>query len=97
MNMESSKWDLAEGISTKEDFAAHLTVAIEENDIEFFFAIIRALPRSKGMAALARELGVSREGLYTSLAPDGNPNFATVSKLLITLGFRLRVEQKIPA
>jgi probable addiction module antidote protein len=97
MTMETTKWDLAEGIDTKEDVVAHLTVAIEENDIDFFFAVIRALSRSKGMSALARELGVSREGLYNSLAPDGNPNFATVIKLLNTLGFRLRVEQKIPA
>jgi probable addiction module antidote protein len=88
---------MAEGIDTKEDVAAHLTVALEENDIDFFVAVIRALPRSKGMATLARELGVTREGLYKSLAPDGNPYFATVIKLLNNLGFRLRVEQKIPA
>jgi probable addiction module antidote protein len=49
------------------------------------------------MSALARELGVTREGLYKSLAPDGNPYFVTVIKLLNNLGFQLRVEQKIPA
>jgi probable addiction module antidote protein len=94
MTMKTTKWDMAEAIDTKEDVAAHLTVAIEENDMDFLFAVISALSRSKGMAALASELGVTREGLYKSLAPDGNPCFATVIKLLNNLGLRLRIEQQ---
>jgi probable addiction module antidote protein len=49
------------------------------------------------MAQIARELGVTREGLYKSLSPTGNPSFETVLKLLDNLGFRLRVEQKVSA
>jgi probable addiction module antidote protein len=46
------------------------------------------------MSQIARELGVTREGLYKSLAPDGNPSFETVLKLLNILGFRLKIEKK---
>jgi probable addiction module antidote protein len=49
------------------------------------------------MSQIARELGVTREGLYKSLAPTGNPSFETVLKLLDILGFRLKVEQKVSA
>jgi DNA-binding phage protein len=33
--MKASKWDMAEFIESKEDVSAHLTVALEENDIDF--------------------------------------------------------------
>jgi probable addiction module antidote protein len=95
--MEVSKWDMAEFIDTKEDVIAHLAVALEENDTEFLLDLIGALARSAGMSQIARELGVTREGLYKSLAPTGNPSFETVLKLLDILGFRLRIEQKASA
>jgi len=46
------------------------------------------------MAHLARELGIDRAGLYKALAPDGNPSFKTVFKLIDLLGMRVRLEQK---
>jgi probable addiction module antidote protein len=95
--MKVSKWDMAEFIDTKEDVIAHLAVALEENDTEFLLDVIGALARSAGMSQIARELGVTREGLYKSLSPTGNPSFETVLKLLDILGFRLRVEQKVSA
>jgi probable addiction module antidote protein len=93
----ASKWDMAEFIDTKEDVIAHLTVALEENDIDFLFEVIGALARSEGMTQIAKELNVSREGLYKSLSPNGNPSFDTVIRLLDVLGFRLKIEQKLSA
>ena len=92
--MKTSKWDMAEFIDTKEDVIAHLTVALEENDIDFLLSVLNALARSQGMAQIAAELGVSREGLYKSLAPGSNPAFGTVVKTLDTLGFKLNIEIK---
>jgi len=92
--MKTSKWDMAEFIDTKEDVIAHLSVALEENDIDFLLSVLNALARSKGMAEIATELGVSREGLYKSLSPGSNPAFGTIVKTLDTLGFKLNVELK---
>jgi probable addiction module antidote protein len=89
-----SEWDLADGLETREDIIAHLGLALEENDVEFLLDIVGALARSEGMTQIARELGVTREGLYKSLSPDGNPSFATVIKLLDVLGFQLNIQQK---
>ena len=92
--MKTSKWDMAEFLDTKEDVIAHLTVALEENDIDFLLSVLNALARSKGMAQIAAELGVTREGLYKSLAPGSNPAFGTVVKTLDTLGFKLNIQLK---
>ena len=89
-----SKWDPAKYINTKEAVIAHLEVALEENDTELLFSVIGDIARSKGMSKIARELGVSREGLYRSLAPTGNPSFETVLKLLDILGLRIKLEPK---
>jgi probable addiction module antidote protein len=88
------KWDPADDIETKEDVIATLEVALEENDSEFLLSVIGDIARSKGMAQIAHELGVTREGLYKSLSPAGNPSFEIVLKLLDILGFRLKIERK---
>jgi probable addiction module antidote protein len=85
---------MAEFIDTKEDIVAHLSVALEENDIDFLLSVLNALARSKGMAQLAADLGVSREGLYKTLSPGSNPAFGTVIKTLDNLGFKLNIELK---
>ena len=85
---------MAESMGTKEDVLAHLALAIEDNDIDFLLSILNALARAKGMAQIAADLGVAREGLYKSFSPDSNPSFATVVKTLDNLGFKLNVEVK---
>jgi len=89
-----AKWDPAECINSKEDVIAFLEGALEENDTEFLLETIGHIARSKGMAKIARELNLDRKGLYKSLAPDGNPSFKTVFKLLDLLGLRVKLEQK---
>jgi len=91
------KWNPAGDIEDKEDVIAYLEVALEENDPEFLFKTIGYIARSKGMAQIARELNLNREGLYTALSPQGNPSFITVAKVLDNLGFSLSVKLKPPA
>ena len=91
------KWDPAEYINTKEAVIAYIEVALEENDPDFLLSVIGDIARSKGMSQIARELNLDRVGLYKSLAPDGNPSFKTVFKLLDILGFQLSVKQKVSA
>jgi len=95
--IKTSKYDPAEDIETKEDAIAYLEAALEENDPEFLFKTIGYIARSKGMAQIARELELNREGLYTALSPQGNPSFVTIARVLDNLGFQLSVKQKAPA
>ena len=90
-----AKYDPAEYINSKDDVLAFLEGALEKNDPDFLLRTIDHIARSKGMAKLARELNIDRAGLYKALAPDGNPSFKTVFKLLDLLGMRIKVERKI--
>ncbi|MDR1469429.1 MAG: putative addiction module antidote protein [Spirochaetaceae bacterium] len=92
--MKTTKWDPAEFIDTKEDVFAHLEIALEDGDMNFLLKTIGYIARSEGMAQIAHELGVTREGLYESLSPSGTPSFETVLKLLDMSGFRLKIERK---
>lgn len=92
--IKTSKYDPADDIETKEDAIAYLEAALEENDPEFLFKTIGYIARSKGMAQIARELNLNREGLYTSLSPHGNPSFITVVRVLDNLGYQLSIRQK---
>jgi len=89
-----SDWDPAEAIETKEDVISILEVSFEENDPDFLLSVISDIARSKGMTQIAKELNLDRKGLYKSLAPDGNPSFKTVFKLLDILGLQIKLEQK---
>jgi probable addiction module antidote protein len=44
------------------------------------------------MSSVARQAGLSRESLYKALSPDGNPELATVLRVLRALGVRLSVQ-----
>jgi probable addiction module antidote protein len=52
-------------------------------------AALGDIARARGMMQLARETGLTREGLYKALSPEGNPSFATVMKVCKALGLKL--------
>ncbi len=42
------------------------------------------------MTQLARDTGISRDGLTTALSSEGNPSFATILKVTRALGLTLQ-------
>ena len=48
--------------------------------------------RAHGMTQLAEEAGLARQALYKALSGDVNPGFATVLKVIRSLGLRLHPE-----
>ncbi len=83
------RWDVVEHPETEEDLAAYLEAALEEGEPTIIAAALGDMARAKGMAHIARETGLGRESLYKALSPEGNPEFATVLKVLRALGLRL--------
>ena len=69
--------------------AAYLEAALEESDPALFMAALGDIARAKGMTEIARKTGLGRESLYKALSPDGNPEFATVLKVVRSLGLNL--------
>ena len=88
---ETFTWDSAEHLETKEDIAAYLEAALEEDDPSLIVVVLGDIARSRGMTHIARETGLGRESLYKALSAEGNPEFATVLKVLKALGLRLQV------
>ncbi|NCR38540.1 MAG: putative addiction module antidote protein [Microcystis aeruginosa W13-11] len=89
--IQTYPWDAAEHLETKEDIAAYLEAALEDGDPNLVVAALGDIARSKGMTNVARETGLGRESLYKALSLEGNPEFATVIKVIRSLGLRLQV------
>lgn len=47
------------------------------------------ITRAKGMTQIARDTGLGRESLYNALGSTGNPEFATIMKVMKALGLKL--------
>ncbi len=86
---ETRPWDPAEHLETEEDMAAYLEAALEEEDPSLVAAALGDIARAKGMTQIARETGLGRESLYKALSPEGNPELATLLKVVRALGLRL--------
>lgn len=84
-------WDAAEHLETEEDMAAYLEAAFEEGDPSLIAAALGDIARAKGMSQIACDTGLGRESLYKALSPEGNPEFATILKVVSALGLKLHV------
>jgi len=82
-------WDPAEHLETEEDMAAYLEAALEDSDPALIAAALGDIARAKGMTQVALEAGLGRESLYKALSPNGNPEFATIMKVVSALGLQL--------
>ena len=58
-------------------------------------AALGDIARAKGMTQVARDTGLGRESLYKALSPDGNPELATLLKVIAALGLQLRAAPKV--
>ena len=91
MARKTRRWDAADTLETKADIAAYLDAVLEDGDADLLKAALGDIARAKGMAEIAKAAGMGRTNLYKALSPDGNPEFATVAKVLKALGLRLRI------
>ncbi len=84
-----SRFDAADYLKTDEDIAAYLDASAEDGDAGALAVALGTVARARNMSELARETGMTREGLYKALAPGGNPAFGTVAKVARALGFAI--------
>jgi len=87
-----TKWDAVDHLKTEADMVAYFEACIDDDpgDGSLIRAALNDISRAQNMSKLARDTGMSREGLYKALAPDGNPEFATVLRIMKALGLSLR-------
>ena len=88
---KTSPYDTAEYLKTEEDMALYFEACLEEagDDPAFIAKSLGTIARARGMSQLARDTGLAREGLYKALSGQGNPEFATILKVINALGLKL--------
>ena len=88
-----TRWDAADHLRSKEDVRLYLEACADEDpgDGSLIRAALNDIARAQNMSRLAREIGMTREGLYKALSETGNPSFATVMRITRALGVRMRI------
>jgi probable addiction module antidote protein len=86
-----SRYDAADYLETEADIAAYLAACAEEGDPALLVAALGDVARARNITQLAEKTGMTRMGLYKALSGQGNPSFATVSKVAQALGFKITV------
>ena len=89
-------WEVEKLRSDRELGVEYLKVALESVDQPDERAgsllALRAIAEAYGgLGAVAAKAGISRESLYRSLSPKGNPTLKTLVAVLNTMGLRLSV------
>jgi probable addiction module antidote protein len=89
MPITTTKFDILDHLKTAEEQAAYLEAAVDEDDPTFIAAAIGDVARARGVSQFAEETGLSREAIYKSFRPGGNPTIETINKALKVLGLKL--------
>lgn len=84
-------FDPAAYLKSEEEIAYFLEAACEDGDAEHFAHALGIAARARGMTKIARKTGLTRAALYTALSAKGNPEFATIMKVINALGLKLKV------
>ena len=91
MATKTSPFDSAEYLDSPEAIEAYLEDALESNDSAIVAHALGVIARAKGMSQIAQDAGLSRESLYKALSAEGNPELATVLKVIKALGLKLTI------
>ncbi len=84
-------WDSAEYLKSEKQIKAYLQACFEEagDDPAFIAKALGNVARARGMTNLAKQTGLTREGLYRTFSGKVKPDFATILKIMNALGYRL--------
>ncbi len=90
MNVKTRAFDPAAYLKSDLARATYMTEALQTGDPAFIADAVGVLARARGMSKVAKEAGLSRESLYRALSPEGNPEFATILKVMTALHLKLK-------
>jgi probable addiction module antidote protein len=75
---------------------ADINAALKSGDSDSVLKALGSIAKARGMSHVAKDAGLARESLYRSLNTGGNPEFATVLKVMASVGLRLIVHAEEP-
>lgn len=79
-------WDITEHLENEEDIALYLSSVFEDGDPALIKQAIKDVIKSRNITELAKQMNISRRGLYKMLSPEGNLSFINMQNLLKNIG-----------
>lgn len=89
--MNTSKFDIADYLDSKEMIAEYLNAVLEEGNNTDVITAIRHVAKAIGMTKIAEETGLSRPSLYKALSEGSKPQFDTIMKVLKAVGGQIKI------
>ncbi len=93
MSIKTKLFDASEYMETEEAQAEYLSIVMEDGDLEEIKHALGIVARARGMTAIAREAGVTREALYKALSDKGDPKFSTLLGVVKALGLKFELKK----
>lgn len=87
-------FDAAAYLTGPEEIEAYLNAVFADGTAQEVALALGTVARAEGMSRVARDAGLNRVSLYTSLGEGGNPSLDTIMRVLDVLGFQLQAERK---
>lgn len=89
MALKTVPFDTSEYLDDNQSQGELLVDAIESGDAAYIAHALGVVARAKGMTEIAKATGLSRESLYKALHAEGNPELATIMRVINALGVTL--------
>ena len=89
MPLELTVFDASKYLDDDQSQGELLADAVESGDPGFIAHALGVVARARGMTAIARETGLSRESLYKALHAEANPELGTIMRVMKALGVTL--------
>ncbi|MFN0194423.1 MAG: putative addiction module antidote protein [Rhizobiales bacterium] len=87
--LKTKKFDPADYLDSPAMIRAYLDEIFESGDPALIAHGLGVVARARGMAKVAKRAGLTRESLYKALSAEGNPEFATVVRVLEAMDLKL--------
>ena len=89
MKKAFSNFEASDYLQAEEDISAYLEAAMEDGDPQVLVSAMGDIVKARNVTQVARETGLTREGIYKAFSREGNPSFATVWKVASALDIQL--------
>ncbi|MBU6270115.1 MAG: putative addiction module antidote protein [Betaproteobacteria bacterium] len=88
---KSYEESLVRALQDPAEAAAYIDAMLEMGDQAALLLALRQVAAAHGMAEVARRAELGEKTLFKSLAEEGNPTLATLTRVLHAVGLRLTV------
>jgi probable addiction module antidote protein len=91
---KTTEFKVSDYLNTEDEIIEYLRLSLEEDTPEMLMYSIANVLKSKGYSKIAKDTGITREGLYKSFSGKTKPKFETIYKIIDSLGFKFSILPK---